>query len=120
MTHKFTQDLNSMNADSSHKNHVSVKTALVTLDFYKLSKEIIDAECPTVKYGLMSWHYWLMVSIVTCSMSYDYWINSNWKIYGMANVKKSNGEFIKDQEITIVMVIASLCNAFVRIGVGRL
>ena len=91
-----------------------------TMDIYSRSKEIMDTECPSIWAGLTSIHYILMISVVTSSMTYDYFLNSVWKIYGIKHVKNSDGSTISDQAITNVMIIASLCNALVRVFVGKL
>ena len=77
------------------------------MDFYKVSKQIIDSECPSIKAGLTSKHYFLMIGVVTTSMAYDYFLNAVWKSYGMKNVHDSDGKLVQDQAITTVMIIAS-------------
>lgn len=103
----FSKNLNAVGLDFGNR--------LDADELYKLSKEITQSECPTIGIGLNSYHYWLIISIVTTSMSYDYFLNAVWKSYGGARI-----EGITDQSITTVMIIASLTNAFVRIFVGKL
>jgi hypothetical protein len=92
----------------------ALRTALISMDFYKLSQTIISAECPSIYYGITSWHFWLMVSTVTTSLAFDYFINSVWKTYGSFEVG------VPDSVITNAMIVASLCNAFVRVFVGQM
>ena len=53
---------------------------------YGLTMEICENECPSIYDGLMSRHYFLLISIVITSMTFDYWINSVWKNYGLNNI----------------------------------
>jgi hypothetical protein len=55
-----------------------------------------------------------MVSTVTTSLAFDYFINSVWKTYGSFEVG------VPDSVLTNAMIVASLCNAFVRVFVGQM
>lgn len=90
------------------------------MDVYSQSKQLMETECPSIYSGLTSIHYVLMISVVTLSLTYDYFLNSVWKSYGSSHVKGSDGLPVSDRVITNVMIIASMFNAFVRIFVGKL
>lgn len=90
-------------------------TGMTSIDMHSYSEKIAHTECPTITAGLTSPHYWIIIFVVTTSLSYDYFLNSVWKDYGRANVVGSS-----DHSITNVMIIASLCNSFVRVFIGKL
>ena len=97
-----------------------IMSALIAKDMYKVSKEIIDSECPSIYYGIRSYHYLQMITVVTTSMCFDYFLNAQWKTYGQEKLRDKDGNTISDATITNVMIIASLMNAFVRVFVGKL
>lgn len=51
----LSKALASEHNDSEAKTRIL--SALVGFDMYKLSKEIIESECPSIYYGITSWHY---------------------------------------------------------------
>jgi len=61
-----------------------------------------------------------MISVVTTSMTFDYFVNAVWKSYGSKHIFDSNGKPIDDQTLTTVLVVASIGNSFVRVFVGKL
>lgn len=109
---------NSGSLNDSDKDGVMKMTLAKKLskeEIYKASQEIKENACPSLAAGIKSKTYLFIAVMAMCSSMYNYFFNSAWKNYGYRILHD-----VPEQQFSLILSAASVCNSVARLSIGIL
>jgi len=74
-------------------------------DIERIAREVILAQCPSMKVGLKHPTFWILIIMAFCSTTFNYFMNAAWKTLAESRLD------MKDSELSLMLTVAGIFEA---------